>query len=107
MKVAKYERESTIWANARSDKKTCHFIEMICEVTNLDEPNEFELRYGFPPTKHYVDGVEVHKLYKVSCKGVNGHWTTMGVFYDDKDSANQLVKIILNDPWLKGWKRVC
>lgn len=104
--VATYKRESTIWANARTDKKSAHFIEMICEVIDYDAPNEIELKYGFKPSKVYVDNVQVHKAFKVSCKGVNGHWTTIGMFYDDKESANQAVKEMLNHPWYKGWKKV-
>ena len=104
--IATYRRESTIWANARTDKKTVHFVEMACEVTDFDAPSEMELKYGFGPDKVFVDGVQVHKMFKVSCKGVNGQWTTIGMFYDDKESANQAVKEILNHPWYKGWKRV-
>lgn len=104
--VASYERESTIWANARSDKKTAHFVEMVCEVIDYDAPTEIDLKYGFKPAQVLVDGVRVHKAYKVQCKGVNGHWTVIGMFYDDKESANQAVKEILNHPWYKGWKRV-
>lgn len=104
--IAKYERESTLWANARYDKKTAHFIEMTCEVVDYDVQSETEAKFGFAPSKVYVDGVQVHKMYRVDCKGVNGVWTTIGTFYDDKDSANQAVKEILNHPWYKGWKRV-
>ena len=104
--IAKYVRESTIWANARADKKTAHFVEMICEVIDYDAPNEIEVKYGFKPNKYYVDNVQVHKAFKVSCKGVNGLWITVGLFYDDKDAANRVVKEILNHPWYKGWKRV-
>lgn len=104
--VAAYERESTIWANARADKRSVHFVEMVCDVIDYDAPSEIELQYGFEPLKFHVDGIEVHKAYKVNCKGVNGRWMTVGMFYDDKESANQLVKSILNDPWYKGWKKV-
>ena len=104
--VATYKRESTIWANARTDKKSAHFIEMVCEVIDYDTPSEIELKYGFAPAAVIVDNVQVHKVFKVSCKGVNGQWTTIGMFYDDKESANQVVKEILNHPWYKGWKRV-
>lgn len=104
--VATYERESTLWANARSDKKAAHFVEMVCEVIDYDAPTEIDLKYGFKPVQVLVDGVRVHKAYKVQCKGVNGKWTVIGMFYDDKESANQTVKEILNHPWYKGWIRV-
>jgi hypothetical protein len=106
--VARYERPSTIWKNARSDKRTYHFVEMLCEVIDYDAPSETELKYGFAPSKviNNDTGKQIHKVYKVQCKGVNGKWTVLGLFDDDKSSANQLVKSILNDPWYKGWKRV-
>lgn len=106
MTVATYKRESTIWANARTDKKTAHFVEMVCEVTDYDAPSETEIKYGFTPAKVLVDGTEVHKMYRVDCKGVNGQWTNVGMFYDDKQAANELVKEILNHSWYKGWKKV-
>lgn len=106
IEIARYERPATIWANARADKKTAHFVEMICEVLDYDTPSDIDAKYGFGPSKFFVEGVQVHKAYKVSCKGVNGKWTTLGMVYDDKDSANQIVKEILNHPWYKGWKRV-
>lgn len=104
--IAKYERPATIWANARADKKTAHFVEMVCEVIDYDIPADIDVKYGFGPSQFFVDGVQVHKTFKVSCKGVNGKWTTLGMFNDDRDTANQLVKEILNHPWYKGWKRV-
>ena len=104
--VATYKRESTIWANARTDKKTAHYIEMTCEVIDNDAQSETELKFGFPASAVYVDGVRVHKTYKVSCKGVNGIWTTVGMFNDDRESANHLVKEILDHPWYPGWKKV-
>lgn len=104
--IATYERESTLWANARADKKTAHFVKMVCEVIDYDAPDEIETKLGFKPSKVYVDGVQVHKAYKVQCEGVNGHWTVLGMFYDDKEPANQLVKEILNHAWYKGWKRI-
>lgn len=106
IEIAKYERNSTIWANARADKKTAHFVEMVCEVIDYDIPNDIDVKYGAGASKCFIDGVQVHKIFKVSCKGVNGKWTVMGMFNDDRDSANQLVKEILNHPWYKGWKRV-
>ena len=104
--VAAYKRESTIWANARADKKAAHFIEMLCEVIDYDAPSDVELKLGFKPATVCVDGVRVHKAYKVQCKGVNGKWTVVGIFYDDKESANQLVNKILKHAWYKGWERV-
>lgn len=104
--VATYERESTIWANARTDKKTAHFVEMVCEVIDYDVPSEIEAKYGFKPAQVLVDGNVVHKAFKVQCKGVNGQWTVLGMFYDDKQAANKLVKEILNHSWYKGWKKV-
>lgn len=106
IEIAKYERNSTIWANARADKKTMHFVEMVCEVIDYDAPSDIEVKYGFGPSKFFVDGVQVHKAYKVQCKGVNGKWTVIGMVYDNNKAANQIVKEILNDPWYKGWKRV-
>lgn len=106
IEIARYERNSTIWANARYDKKTAHFVEMLCTVIDYDAPSDIEQTFGFKPAQYYVDGVRVHKAYKVECKGVNGIWTVLGIFEDDKNAANQLVKEILNDPWYKGWKRV-
>ena len=104
--VATYKRESTIWANARADKKTAHFVEMVCEVIDYDAPSEIEVKYGFKPAKVLVDGVQIHKAFKVQCKGVNGQWTVIGIFDDNKEAANQAVKEILNHPWYKGWKKV-
>lgn len=106
IEIAKYERNSAIWANARADKKTAHFVEMVCEVIDYDAVSDIDAKYGFGPSKLIVDGVQVHKIFKVSCKGVNGKWTVLGMFNDDRISANQLVKEILNHPWYKGWKRV-
>lgn len=104
--AAEYERASTIWANARADKKTAHYVEMVCEVIDYDVQSDVEREMGFKPARVYVDGVRVHKTYKVQCKGVNGNWTVIGMFDDDREAANQLVKEILNHPWYKGWKRV-
>lgn len=105
MLLATYERKPTLWTNARTDKKTVHFVEMRCTATDFDEPSEIEKKYGFQPAAYYVEGVRVHKMFRVDCKGVNGVWTNVGMFYDDKESANQTVKEILNHPWYKGWKR--
>lgn len=107
IEIARYERQSTIWPNARSDKRSAHFIEMLCTLIDYDAPSDIDLKYGWNPCRVFTpEGVQLHKVYKVQCKGVNGHWTVLGFFNEDKDSANQLVKSILTDPWYKGWKRV-
>lgn len=105
--IATYKRESTLWANARADKKTAHFVEMLCTLIDYDAPSEMEAKYGWELCKTFThDGIQIHKAYKIECKGVNGRWTVLGIFNDDKESANQLVKQILNNPWYKGWQRV-
>lgn len=107
IEVAKYERNSTLWANARADKKTYHFVELICTVIDWDLQDEQEAKYGWEPAKLINgEGVQVHKRYKVEGVGVNGIGTVLGIFDDDRDSANQLVKEVLNAPFFKGWRRV-
>lgn len=99
--VAKYVRESTIWKNARFDKRTLHFVEMRCSVKDYDCREDDE-----PEIIVTRNGKRVHKLYCITCVGVNGVETTVGKFFDDKDAANELVKKILNHKWYTGWKRV-